>query len=105
MNDKLIVKLVKKLDLGVIKEEPIRVTGGLLNRMYKVNTANGIYAIKHLNPKVIERKNARENHILAEKIANFAKEARRYNIDRPIFRYITLHKIKVSVRFLNQKFN
>ena len=74
MNDELIVRLVKKLDLGIIKEDPVRVTGGLLNRMYKVKTTNGIYAIKHLNPEVMKRKGAKENHILAEKIANFAKE-------------------------------
>ena len=50
-----------------------RVTGGLLNRMYKVVTSNGIYAVKHLNPEVMKRSNAADNHIFAEKIANIAK--------------------------------
>lgn len=105
MNDKLIVKLVKKLDLGVIKEEPIRVTGGLLNRMYKVNTANGIYAIKHLNPKVIERKNARENHILAEKIANFAKENGIDCIPAKIINKTALQEIDGNYFFIFDWFN
>ena len=70
----IIYSLINKLNLGNIIDEPVRVTGGLLNRMYKVNTTSGIYAVKHLNPEVMKRKNAKENHILAEKIANIAKE-------------------------------
>lgn len=70
----LLYKLVKKLNLGKIIQEPTRISGGLLNRMYKVTTSNGIYAIKHLNPEVMKRPNALNNHIFAEKIANIAKE-------------------------------
>lgn len=69
----LIQILIKKLKLGSIIDKPIRIFGGLLNRMYKINTTCGTYAIKHLNPEVMKRKNAIENHILAEKIANIAK--------------------------------
>ena len=65
----LIYSLIDKLKLGNIIDEPIRVMGGLLNRMYKINTTSGSYAVKHLNPEVMKRKNAKENHILAEKIA------------------------------------
>lgn len=67
-------KLIRKLNLGTIINKPIRVSGGLLNRMYKVETTTGIYAIKHLNPEVMKRPNAIFNHIFAEKIANTAKE-------------------------------
>lgn len=70
----LIYNLINKLKLGNIIDEPIRVMGGLLNRMYKVNTTSGIYAVKHLNSEVMKRKDAKKNHILAEKIANIAKE-------------------------------
>ena len=73
MNNELIIKLIKNINLGELKEEPIRVTGGLLNRMYKVITTTGIYAIKHLNPEVMKRKDAKVNHILAEEIANVVK--------------------------------
>ena len=73
MQDK-INKLIVKLNLGTIIEEPTRVMGGLLNRMYKVTTSTGVYAIKHLNPEVMKRKDAKDNHIRAEKIANIAKE-------------------------------
>lgn len=70
----LIKKLINNLNLGTLLNEPVRVTGGLLNRMYKVETTTGVYAIKHLNPEVMKRDGAKENHILAEQIANFAKE-------------------------------
>ena len=42
--------------------------------MYKVVTTTGNYAVKHLNPEVMKRKDAKSNHILSEKIANYAKE-------------------------------
>lgn len=71
--NELIVNLIDKTGLGKLINKPVRVMGGLLNRMYKVNTSTGIYAIKHLNPEVMKRKNAKENHILAERIANIAK--------------------------------
>ena len=69
----LIKELIDKTGLGTIINKPVRVMGGLLNRMYKVDTTLGTYAIKHLNPEVMKRKGAKENHILAEKIANIAK--------------------------------
>ena len=65
--------LIENTGLGNIIDKPVRVMGGLLNRMYKVNTTTGTYAIKHLNPEVMKRTNAKEKHILAEKIANIAK--------------------------------
>ena len=49
--------------------------GGLLNRMYKITTTKGKYAIKHLNPEVMKRPTAKKNHILAEKVANIAKNS------------------------------
>lgn len=66
-------KLIKQLNLGIIEQEITRVSGGLLNRMYKVITSTGTYAVKHLNPEVMKRPNAINNHIFAEKVANYAK--------------------------------
>lgn len=67
-------KLAKECNLGDLQELPKRVSGGLLNRMYKVKTTNGIFAVKLLNPDVIKRENGIHNHTIAEKIANIAKE-------------------------------
>ncbi len=42
----IIEKLIKECDLGEMLEIPKRVSGGLLNRMYKVKTDKGMYAVK-----------------------------------------------------------
>ena len=70
----IINKLLKKCDLGGIIEKTTRVSGGLLNRMYRVKTEKGTYAIKLLNPEVMKRENAKSNHIFAETISNIAKD-------------------------------
>ena len=70
--NELIEILIKNTNLGNLIKEPVRVYGGLLNRMYKVNTIEGIYAIKHLNSEVMKRKDAKENGIecLPAKVIN-----------------------------------
>lgn len=65
--------LLEKCKLGKVLENPTRVFGGLLNRMYKVRTTTGTYAIKLLNPEVMKRDNAKSNHIFAETVSNIAK--------------------------------
>lgn len=69
-----IEKLIKKCKLGNLLKEPSRVSGGLLNRMYKVQTDKGTFAIKLLNPEVMKRENAKRNHIFAETVSNIAKD-------------------------------
>lgn len=51
-----------------------KLTGGLLHKMYKVETDKDIYAIKVLNQEVMNRKDAYDNFITSEKISNLAKE-------------------------------
>lgn len=70
----IIEKLLVKCNLGNLIEQPSRVYGGLINKMYKVSTATGIYAIKYLNPEIMKRPTAFNNHVFAEKIANISKE-------------------------------
>ena len=89
----LITVLINKTELGSILDKPTRVMGGLLNRMYKVNTTTGLYAIKHLNPEVMKREHAKANHILAEKIANIAKNNNINCIPAKIINGTTLHEI------------
>lgn len=71
---KILEKLLEKCNLGNILESPVRVSGGLVNRMYKVKTDKGLYAIKLLNSEVMKRKDAKDNHIFAEKVSSIAKE-------------------------------
>lgn len=96
----LIDTLIIETGLGKLIDEPVRVMGGLLNRMYKVNTTTGVYAIKHLNPEVMKRKNAKENHILAEKIANIAKKNNINCLPAKVIKGITLQEIRENYFFI-----
>lgn len=49
-------------------------TGGLMHKMYKVDTNNHSYAVKVLNNEVMNREGALNNFILSEKIARLAKD-------------------------------
>ena len=50
--------------------------------------------------EVMKRKNAKDNHILAEKIANIAKENGINCLPAKIINGITLHEIKVNYFFI-----
>ncbi|GAB6931127.1 aminoglycoside phosphotransferase family protein [Paenibacillus sp. JCM 10914] len=65
-------KLIDVLNLGEIRTEPVAISGGLLHRMYSLETTSGRYAIKALNPQIMARETALPNYIFSEKIANIA---------------------------------
>lgn len=51
-----------------LKEKPIPLNGGFMHKMYKVDTEQGVYALKLLNPYVMQRKTAMSNFMRAEQI-------------------------------------
>lgn len=61
--------LIKSLRLGAVINEPVQVTGGLLHKMYRVNTNKGTYAVKVLNAEIMKRPVALQNTVNSEKIA------------------------------------
>ena len=61
--------LMESLKLGAVINEPVQVTGGLLHKMYRVNTDKGEYAVKVLNPEIMKRPVALQNTVNSEKIA------------------------------------
>ncbi len=65
-------KLCKTLHLGEIISEPVAIPGGLLHRMYTIETTQGKYAIKALNPRIMLRPVAMRHFIDSERIANIA---------------------------------
>lgn len=65
-------KLCLMLELGDLASNPEFLTGGLLHKMYAVETTQGKYAIKALNPQIMTRPKAIQNYIISEKIANVA---------------------------------
>lgn len=53
-----------------------KLSGGLMHKMFKVETSKGIYCIKILNPEIMSRETAYHNFIIAEAISNLAKRNR-----------------------------
>ena len=73
INDK-IYGLAEKLGLGKITGDIIPVTGGLMHRMFRVETDCGIYAIKCLNPEIMKRPGVFENYAKAEALEKLLEE-------------------------------
>lgn len=65
-------KLCNTLGLGEIIGVPEPISGGLLHRMFAIETKLGKYAIKALNPQIMRRPVAMQNYINSERIANIA---------------------------------
>lgn len=65
---KLLEKLMLECGLGEITADVESVSGGLMHRMYKVTTSQGIYAVKHLNAEIMKRPDVFDNYARAEKI-------------------------------------
>lgn len=75
MNNRIqIEKLMKALSLGEVSELPSAVKGGLLHKMYRVVTSDGVFAVKVLNSEIMKRPEALQNMILSEKAAAIFSE-------------------------------
>ncbi|MBO4325615.1 MAG: aminoglycoside phosphotransferase family protein [Lachnospiraceae bacterium] len=61
-----IERLLKQCGLGDLAGDITPVSGGLMHRMYKVQTEQGTYAVKHLNPTIMKRSQAMDNYKTAE---------------------------------------
>ena len=62
--------LFNKYKIGNVVLEPSIISGGLMHKMFKVTTETNIYAVKWLNPSIMQRKGVMENMIHSELIAN-----------------------------------
>ncbi|MGG4130682.1 phosphotransferase [Paenibacillus illinoisensis] len=67
-------KVCDQLNLGDLISTPKPILGGLLHRMYVIETRRNKYAIKALNPQIMNRSEAMQNYINSEKIANIANK-------------------------------
>jgi Ser/Thr protein kinase RdoA (MazF antagonist) len=65
-------KMCHVLNLGELIKPPEAITGGLLHRMFAIETTQGKYAIKVLNPLIMARPTAKGNYILSENIVRIA---------------------------------
>ena len=66
--------LCDMLGLGKLVSEPVPLSGGLLHKMFDVKTAGGRFAVKALNPNIMERPEAYSNYIFSEETAEKLSE-------------------------------
>lgn len=74
MIEELLAELMLACGLGTIILPVKSVSGGFLHRMYRVVTDCGTYAVKHLNPQIMERAGVHENYARAEKIESILEK-------------------------------
>ena len=55
MIENTIARLFETSGLGTVLPPVSPVSGGFMHRMYRVNTADRSYAVKHLNPGIMKR--------------------------------------------------
>lgn len=65
-----IMYLCTTYNLGNVTSKPVMITGGLLHKMYRVVTDKGEYAIKVLNPDIMQRPDAMRNMVNSERISH-----------------------------------
>jgi len=58
--------------IGIPQTPPHSVTGGLLHRMWRVETERGTFAVKVLNSEIMSRPSAKLNYRISEKVAQAA---------------------------------
>ena len=67
-------RMCAALQMGSLTEEPQQLSGGLLHKMYSVFTEKGKYAVKLLNPFVMQREAAMANFRAAESLENILEK-------------------------------
>ncbi|MGE6555910.1 phosphotransferase [Exiguobacterium artemiae] len=64
----LLKTISRRFKLGELLTDPDPLSGGLLHKMFLLQTTTGTYAIKLLNPIILSRPTARQNFIDSERI-------------------------------------
>lgn len=68
MPDRIFENICSQLDLGRLLLPPVRLSGGLMHKMFSLETTRGRYAVKLLNPHVMLRPEAKANFDTAERL-------------------------------------
>ena len=75
MTEETAVRLFEACGLGKALLPVTPVSGGLMHRMYRVDTREGSYAVKRLNPEIMKRPDAMANYRRAEALEKILEEA------------------------------
>lgn len=68
----ILKKLIKECGLGEVIGDITPVSGGLMHKMYRVDTTTGTYAVKCLNPEIMKRPGVMDNYARADNIATYS---------------------------------
>ena len=68
MTDEIIARLLETRGLGRVTRPVLPVPGGFTHRVFRADTRDGAYAVKHLNPEIMKRPGAVENFRRAERL-------------------------------------
>lgn len=74
MNKNQISKICDAFNLGIALHDPVPVSGGLIHRMWRINTNCGSFAVKELDPAIMQRSGIHKIYIQSEKIAATLKK-------------------------------
>lgn len=74
MNDKIFTEICQQFNLGNIESSPVALMGGFMHKMYCLFTSKGKFAVKLLNPFVMQRKTALENYRTAEALERILEQ-------------------------------
>jgi len=67
--------ICRELSLGCLTGEPRQLSGGYTHRMYALPTGQGLFAVKLLNPEIMQRPDAPGNYRRAEAFERLLEEA------------------------------
>ena len=87
----LISELFETKNLGRIQLPITPVSGGFMHKMYKVKAAGKTYAVKRLNPAIMERPEALINYKKAEELERILEDA-----DIPVITAMTIYGSKMQ---------
>lgn len=73
--EKIIAGLFEQCGLGEVLPPVVPVSGGFMHRMFRVNTPEGSYAVKRLNPEIMKRPDALRNYRRAEALEKILEDA------------------------------
>ncbi len=66
--------LIEQCGLGTIEGQILTVSGGLMHKMYKVQTTTRTYAVKSLNHEIMSRPEAMKNYAEAERLEKILED-------------------------------
>lgn len=105
MELQLLEKICQQCHLGALQCQPLKLKGGFLHKMYSLFTTKGRYAVKLLNPYIMQRETAKENYCIAEKLELMLEEKKIPIIPALVFENKKMQNIEGQFFYLYEWYN